>query len=121
MNINVETKFNMDQSVTVVVLGVKGVEGIIKQIRVKHNASGTSILYDIHIPVIKDYITDIPEAILEGWKKLTFCEKCGVEIKPGDKFYTAVGVIQCEECNTKSGGTVSMDFIFNKIERQSKK
>jgi ribosomal protein L37AE/L43A len=43
------------------------------------------------------------------------CEKCGKEIKANDKYYTAVGVVQCEECNTKSNGTVSMDFIFNKM------
>ncbi len=47
------------------------------------------------------------------------CEKCGKEIKQGEKYFTAVGVIQCEECNTKSKGTVSMDFIFDKIKRES--
>jgi ribosomal protein L37AE/L43A len=49
------------------------------------------------------------------------CEKCGKEILPGEKYYTAVGIIQCEECNTKSNGTVSMDFIFDKIKKQTDK
>ncbi|MDD2627785.1 MAG: hypothetical protein PHD20_02745 [Clostridia bacterium] len=47
------------------------------------------------------------------------CEKCGKEIKLGEKYYTAIGVIQCEECNTKSKGTVSLDFIFDKIRREN--
>jgi hypothetical protein len=47
------------------------------------------------------------------------CEKCQKEIKPNEKFYTAVGVIQCEECNTKSKGTISMDFIFDKIKKET--
>ena len=31
--------------------------------------------------------------------------------------FTAVGVNICEECNTKSHGTVSMNDVFAKIER----
>jgi hypothetical protein len=46
------------------------------------------------------------------------CEKCGKEILPGETYYTRIGVVQCEECNTKSGGTVSLDFIFDKIKKQ---
>lgn len=45
------------------------------------------------------------------------CEKCGKEIKAGEKYYTTIGVIQCEDCNTKSNGTVSLDFILNKIQK----
>jgi len=47
------------------------------------------------------------------------CEKCGKEIKVGEKYFTRIGVIQCEECNTKSGGTISLDFIFDKIKREN--
>lgn len=47
------------------------------------------------------------------------CEKCGKEIKQGEKFYTAIGVVQCETCNTESKGTVSLDFIFNKIKKNA--
>ena len=43
------------------------------------------------------------------------CEKCSKEIKEGDKYFTAIGVIICEECNKKSGGTVSLDDVLNKI------
>lgn len=46
------------------------------------------------------------------------CEKCGKEIT--GKCYTAVGVVQCEECNAKSNGTVSLDFILNKISNKEK-
>lgn len=46
------------------------------------------------------------------------CEKCGKEIKPGETYYTACGVTQCEECNTKSNGTIDIDFILDKIEHE---
>lgn len=46
------------------------------------------------------------------------CEKCGKEIKSNEKYHTAIGVIQCEECNIKSKGTVSLDFILDKIKRE---
>lgn len=46
------------------------------------------------------------------------CEMCQKEIKSDEKYYTAVGVVQCEECNTKSNGTISLDFIFDKIKKQ---
>ena len=48
------------------------------------------------------------------------CDRCGRPFLPGDKSYTAVGVNICEECNTKSNGTVSMDDVFAKIEREAK-
>jgi hypothetical protein len=48
------------------------------------------------------------------------CEKCQKEIKLGEKYFTAIGVIQCEECNTKSNGTVGLDFILDKIKREEK-
>lgn len=47
------------------------------------------------------------------------CEKCGKEIQAGEKYYTAIGVIQCEDCNTKSNGTVSLDFIIDKIKNKT--
>jgi len=43
------------------------------------------------------------------------CAKCQKEIKKGDKYYTRIGIIQCEECNKKSNGTISLDFILDKI------
>ena len=43
------------------------------------------------------------------------CDKCGKEIKPGEKYHTAIGINQCDKCNTASNGTVSLDFILNKI------
>ena len=46
------------------------------------------------------------------------CEKCGKEIKQGETYYTRIGVIQCEECNKKNNGTISLDFIFNKIKKE---
>ena len=46
------------------------------------------------------------------------CEKCGKEIKAGEKYFTAIGVIQCKECDIKSGYSVGLDFIFNKIKEQ---
>lgn len=48
------------------------------------------------------------------------CDRCGRPLLPGDKSYTAVGVNICEECNTKSNGTVSMEDILAKIEREAK-
>ena len=48
------------------------------------------------------------------------CDRCGRQLLPGDKSYTAVGVNICEECNTKSNGTVSMEDVFAKIEREAK-
>ena len=49
------------------------------------------------------------------------CEKCGREIKEGEKYFTAIGVIQCEECDIKSGHSVGLDFIFNKIKESEKR
>lgn len=43
------------------------------------------------------------------------CDKCKKEINSDEKFYTAVGIILCKECNIKSKGTVNMDLILNKI------
>lgn len=48
------------------------------------------------------------------------CEKCGKEIKSDEKYFTAIGVIQCEECNIKSNGTISLDFILDKIIKSDK-
>jgi hypothetical protein len=46
------------------------------------------------------------------------CDKCGKEIKDGEKFYTAIGINQCAECNEKDHGTVSLDFILDKIKNE---
>ena len=43
------------------------------------------------------------------------CEKCQREIKKDEKYYTRIGIIQCEECNKKSNGTISLGFILDKI------
>lgn len=43
------------------------------------------------------------------------CDKCGKEIKENEKFFTAVGIIHCEECNIICKGSVNMDEVFSKI------
>ena len=45
------------------------------------------------------------------------CDRCGREIT--GQVFTAVGVNICEECNTKSNGTVSMEDVLAKIEREA--
>jgi len=49
------------------------------------------------------------------------CEKCGKEFTKDDKIYTAVGINICEKCNSDSGGTVSMDMVFDKIIKEKSK
>jgi hypothetical protein len=48
------------------------------------------------------------------------CDKCGKELKPNDKTFTAVGLHICEECNKKSGGTISLDMVMNEIMKKKK-
>ena len=60
------------------------------------------------------------EEILSRGSVIT-CDKCGKEIQAGEKYFTAVGVYQCDNCNTNSNGTVSMDFIVDKIVKESDK
>jgi len=48
------------------------------------------------------------------------CEKCEREIQANENYYTAIGVVQCEECNLESKGTISLDFILDKIIKESK-
>ena len=57
---------------------------------------------------------------LKGKMKMK-CDKCGKEIKNDEKFYTAVGINQCAECNEKDHGTVSLDFILGKIKKENDK
>lgn len=49
------------------------------------------------------------------------CDKCGKEIKPGETYHMAVGIIKCLKCAEESDYTVSMDEVFEKIVSQSKK
>ncbi|MDX9783081.1 MAG: hypothetical protein RBT35_08945 [Bacteroidales bacterium] len=48
------------------------------------------------------------------------CDKCGKELKPNNKVFTAVGMHICEECNKKSGGTISLDMVMNEIMKKKK-
>ncbi len=48
------------------------------------------------------------------------CDKCGKELKINDKIFTAVGLRICEECNKKSGGTISLDMVMNEIMKKKK-
>lgn len=43
------------------------------------------------------------------------CDKCGNEIGPEEKSYTAVGVVVCEKCNNEGGGCISLDLVLDKI------
>ena len=43
------------------------------------------------------------------------CDKCGKEIKENEKFFTAVGIVHCSDCDINCKGTISMDEVFSKI------
>lgn len=47
------------------------------------------------------------------------CFKCNNEIK--DKVYSYAGLHQCEKCNDKSNGTISLDNILDKIIKDQNK
>lgn len=49
------------------------------------------------------------------------CDKCGKEIKPGEIYHIAVGIIKCLKCAEESDYTVSMDEVFDKIIKLEKK
>jgi len=46
------------------------------------------------------------------------CDRCGREIT--GQVFTAIGTDICEECNTKSHGTVSIEDVLAKIEIMQK-
>lgn len=46
------------------------------------------------------------------------CDNCKRIIEPTEKFYTAIGVNLCEDCNAKSNSCVSIDMVLNKIKKQ---
>jgi hypothetical protein len=48
------------------------------------------------------------------------CDRCGKDINQGDKYFTAVGMVQCEECDKANGGTISLDFILDHIIKDEK-
>jgi hypothetical protein len=43
------------------------------------------------------------------------CDCCKREINPNESLFTAIGILLCEQCNTKNHNCVSLDMVLNKI------
>lgn len=46
------------------------------------------------------------------------CDMCGREIKPGEIYYTAIGIAQCAECDVKHNHSVNINVVLEKIQNE---